>query len=82
MEKVMCECGDSIYEYNYTRHLKSRKHTNFLNDPLQVRIIIPKTDRKITCECGSKYVFKSEVYKLAHKRSIKHLKYFNYTLDI
>ena len=87
MEKVMCECGDFIYECNYKRHIKGRKHMNFINDPLQVRIIIPKKDRKITCECGSKYVFKSEVYKLAHEGSYLHWKNLNilnkgYKLDI
>jgi hypothetical protein len=87
MEKVMCECGESIYEYNYTRHLQSKKHINFLNDPLQVRIIIPKKERKITCECGSKYVFRNDVRKLAHEGSYLHWKNLNilnkgYKLDI
>ena len=87
MNNVICICGAVYFSCNTERHLKSRKHINFLNDPLEVKIIIPKKDRPITCECGSQYKFKNYMRKMAHEGSYKHWKNLNildkgYKLDI
>ena len=77
MEKVICICGAVHLSCNTERHLKSRMHLNFLNDPMEVRIIIPKKERKITCECGSKYVFRNDMRKMAHEGSYIHWRNLN-----
>ena len=39
MDKVICICGAVYRSCNTVRHLKGRKHINYLNDPMKVHII-------------------------------------------
>ena len=80
MFKVICVCGSVHLKCNDSRHLKSRKHINFMN-PNEVQIK-NKNNKPITCDlCGSKYIFKNEMWKQAHERSYNHCKFLNYKLD-
>ena len=38
--------------------------------------------KQVTCECGSKHVFKNQMRKEAHERSYKHCKYLNYKYSL
>ena len=77
--KVICICGDIHLKSNHSRHLQSQKHIKFMN-PNDVQIK-QKQNKPITCECGSTYIFKNEIWKAAHERTYAHCKLLNYKLD-
>jgi len=80
MDTIICICGATHLKCNTDRHLKSRQHTYFMNDPIQIRIIQERSKRAITCVCGTKYEFLNDMRREAHERSRKHLKFLNYKL--
>ena len=80
--KVICVCGAVHFSCNTERHLKGRKHINYLNDPMKVHIIKERYIRSVTCECGSKYNFINQMWKEAHERSYSHWKNLKHKLDI
>jgi hypothetical protein len=69
-----CECGSKLQRKEYSRHQKSIKHTNFINN-----IVIEKTNNEIECECGSTF----RKYELnRHNESKKHLDFINKVVRI
>ena len=80
MDTIICICGSTHFKCNTDRHLKSQKHIKFMNDPIQIRIIQERSKRPITCECGSKYQFKNQMWLETHERSRKHCQFLNYKL--
>ena len=80
MDTIICICGVTHLQSNINRHINSKKHMDFMNDPFQIRIIKERSKRIITCQCGSKYEFKNEMWREAHERSRKHCKFLNYKL--
>jgi hypothetical protein len=51
MDTITCICGNTYLKCNTNRHLKSKQHIYFMNDPIQIRIIQERSKRAITCVC-------------------------------
>ena len=68
-EKINCECGGKYTFQHKSRHEKSNKHLNFINQTIKIQKL--PTD-KLTCECGSVY---SRAGKSFHIKSKKHVNY-------
>jgi Uri superfamily endonuclease len=69
--KITCECGSIINDYSThkNRHLKSKKHINYLtNQPNRTKAI------KKICECGGKYIDNNS-NKTIHFNTKKHQKF-------
>jgi hypothetical protein len=79
-KRVICICGVTHKESNTNRHLNSRNHMNYMNDPLETKIKQERYKKTITCICGSKYIFKNQMWLESHERSYKHCKFLNYKL--
>jgi hypothetical protein len=80
MDTITCICGNTYLKCNTNRHLKSKQHIYFMNDPIKIRIKQERSKRAITCVCGSKYEFQNDMRREAHERSRKHWKFLNYKL--
>ena len=61
---ITCECGASIQTNEKARHLRSKKH----NDYVQGKIKINKTD-KFDCECGGQF---THTNRAVHTKTLKH----------
>ena len=69
--KVICECGQSIFQSNLTKHLTGIKHIN--------RINMVRTETKLInnmlihfCPCGSQFL---NEHKKKHNASLSHRNY-------
>jgi len=67
--KIICECGAEINKNEKSRHMKTDKHNNLINN-IQ---IIEKLEKKL-CECGGHYTLGR---KERHDNTNKHIEYIN-----
>jgi hypothetical protein len=81
MDNVICICGTIHLECNTSRHLKYKNHIDYINNPMEIRIRKERVKRHITCECGSKYQFKKQIWRESHERSYKPCKFINKFLN-
>ena len=66
--KIMCECGEKINKDNKTRHEKTKKHIDKINQTFKE----PKD--VLNCDCGGTY----QIYrKLRHEKTKKHQDYLS-----
>lgn len=80
-DQMKCICGVVHKKFSIYGHLKSKKHLNFVNNVPEIIGARKNEKRQITCECGSKYKFKSQLWKEAHERSYSHCKYIKTLLN-
>lgn len=68
---VHCECGSICTSRNYSTHIKTQLHLDFIKTGIQKPETIPLNE-VINCECGKQYTHSN---RIRHKKSQKHLAY-------
>ncbi|ARF11755.1 hypothetical protein Klosneuvirus_2_191 [Klosneuvirus KNV1] len=66
-EKILCECGMKVNRNCMSRHKRTKKHLDIINNTVNDK-------DKIECECGCK-IYKGTLNR--HKRLAKHVKLMN-----